>query len=121
MILWLCGSSGAGKTTLGLELTKCPKSVLLDADFMRQYWSELGWSQYDREASCWKLAKKAKEMEHSGLAVVVSAIAPYEKLRKNLREAYDIVFIQVDHTDSEGRKDDAEFENLNGLHFSITV
>lgn len=110
MILWFAGHSQAGKTTLCQKLALSPNTVWIDADVIRQDWSELGYSKEDRIENCRRIANHAKTVESLGLCVLVSAIAPYRKLRKELEKEYGIVFLCVDHRGSKSRKDDERFE-----------
>ena len=118
MIIWLCGKSGAGKTTLATKLAYLFKAPILDADVYRKKWSHLGYSKEDRIKSCDELSREAQHLEAYNSLVIVSAIAPYKEWRK---KQWHINFIQVDHKDSKGRDDDAEFEDIEGLTFNITL
>uniref|UniRef100_A0A6H1ZVX2 Putative adenylyl-sulfate kinase n=1 Tax=viral metagenome TaxID=1070528 RepID=A0A6H1ZVX2_9ZZZZ len=116
MIIWLCGKSGAGKSTLAGKLSRILNAPVIDADVHRN--PKYGWSLEDRNKSCHDLAGQAARLEEKNPIVIVSAIAPYAGLRKEL---YWINFIQVDHVGSKGRDDDAEFEHIDGLEFNITL
>jgi adenylylsulfate kinase-like enzyme len=111
MIIWICGPSGAGKTTLAQKLSEGINAYHLDADECRKEWPHLGYTRRDREASCNLLAQKAANLDGD---VIVSAIAPYRGLREDLSKRYGILFIQVDHEGSKGRDDDASFEDIEG-------
>lgn len=119
MIIWLCGSSGSGKTTLATYLSEILDAPIVDADVYRKRWPELGYSKKDRIESCDKLLYEARKLKGVNDFVIVSAIAPYKEWRKE--EKSDIKFIQVDHKDSKRRKDDAKFEDIEGLIFNITL
>jgi len=120
MIIWLCGKSGAGKTTLAVHLAEILDAPIVDADVYRKKWPELGYSKDERKLSCSKLANVALELEKKNQFVIVSAIAPYKEWRDMFKES-SVRFIQVDHEDSKGREDDAKFEDIDGLTFNITL
>lgn len=100
--VWLCGPPRAGKTTLGrgltLELTQRGlKAEHLDGEELRrELWPELGHAPEERLAACRRTAHLAARLNRLGVAVVVSQIAPYAELRRELRdrlERYVEVFL----------------------------
>ena len=121
MIIWLCGPSGSGKTTLATHLAEILNAPIVDADVYRKKWPELGYSKEDRIESCERLLEEAYNLKVSNKFVIVSAIAPYEKWREDKMKLLQIKFIQVDHKDSKGREDDAKFEDIEGLTFTVTL
>ena len=84
MIIWLTGNSGSGKTTLARKLTG-KNTIVLDGDVMRQVWPQkLTLSKEDRWKQGLGIARLAKELESQGFCVVVSVIAPYKDLRREI-------------------------------------
>ena len=120
MIIYLIGPSGAGKTTLAKKF-KGKNCVILDADYIRKAWPELGFTPEDRKENNLRTAKIAKVMSDQGLLVIVSMICPYKDVRAEIAKICDPVFIRVDHEGSEGRDDDVVFEEIDGLLFNIIV
>ena len=121
-ILWICGPSNSGKTTLAGKLSRILKVPVIDADIHRN--KDLGWSKKDREASCRDLYYQAVNLLSDNRIVIISAICPYKKLREELRDSWtgiDVAFIQVDHEGAVRREDDASFEDIDGLKFIIYV
>jgi hypothetical protein len=94
MIIWLTGNTGAGKTTLAKALTHGNNTILLDGDEMRKTIStQCGMDMQGRWENCLRIARLAKHLEDEGHAVVVAVIAPYEKLRQEIKEITNCVFI----------------------------
>lgn len=83
MILWLTGNSGSGKTTLAKKLAG-KNTVTLDGDQTRTIWPGLSFSKQDRWEQGLRNARLAKMLEGQGFAVIVSVIAPYEDLRREI-------------------------------------
>lgn len=110
-VIWLTGLSGAGKTTIAIELVQLIKDmnlpvVLLDGDLMREAMSDpnYGYDKNSRIQGAYRYSRFAKMFSDQGLIVVVSTISMYHEVRdfnrKNLSHYYE-VFI---HADEETRK-----------------
>ncbi len=87
-VFLLTGLSGAGKTTLAKALNPRLRKpcVILDGDEMRKgACADLGFSPEDREENIRRLGEFAKILSDQGFPVILAVIAPYEKLRKNLK------------------------------------
>jgi adenylyl-sulfate kinase len=89
--LWFTGLSGSGKTTIahhvGPELDRRGLVVeYLDGDTVRTHLSKgLGFSKEDRDAHVERLGWVASRITRHGGAVIVAAISPYARARRNAR------------------------------------
>src|SRR5213595_3881318 len=90
-VLWFTGLSGAGKTTISNnvepELERRGFTVdHLDGDIVRTHLSKgLGFSKEDRDTNIARIGWVASRVARAGAAVVVSAISPYEAVRRHAR------------------------------------
>ena len=84
-------SSGAGKTTIANivepELERRGFVVdHLDGDIIRTHLSKgLGFSKEDRDANIARIGWVASRLARAGAVVIVSAISPYEEMRRHAR------------------------------------
>ena len=89
--LWLTGLSGAGKTTIAVELERelQARGVLverLDGDTVRQGLTrDLGFSKADRDKNIERVTFVAKLLSRNGVGVIASFISPYREARDNAR------------------------------------
>ncbi len=90
-VLWFTGLSGAGKTTIANnvepELERRGLVVdHLDGDIVRTHLSKgLGFSKEDRDINIARIGWVASRVARAGAVVVVSAISPYEEMRRHAR------------------------------------
>ena len=90
-VLWFTGLSGAGKTTIANivepELERRGFVVdHLDGDIVRTHLSKgLGFSKEDRDTNIARIGWVASRLARAGAVVIVSAISPYEEMRKHAR------------------------------------
>lgn len=90
-VLWLTGLSGAGKSTIGNALAEQleARGLLvdrLDGDVVREHLSKgLGYSKADRDTNIERIGWVASRLARAGVAVIVSAISPYEEARQKAR------------------------------------
>jgi adenylylsulfate kinase len=90
-VLWFTGLSGAGKTTIANivepELERRGFVVdHLDGDIVRTHLSKgLGFSKEDRDTNIARIGWVASRVARAGAVVVVSAISPYEEMRRHAR------------------------------------
>jgi adenylyl-sulfate kinase len=90
-VLWFTGLSGAGKTTIANivepELERRGFVVdHLDGDIVRTHLSKgLGFSKEDRDINIARIGWVASRVARAGAVVVVSAISPYEEMRRHAR------------------------------------
>ncbi len=86
-VVWFTGLSGAGKSTIGVEVEKrlIEKGnivYLLDGDNIRHGLnSDLGFSKEDRNENIRRIAEVAALFKDAGLIVLVSCISPYKSMR----------------------------------------
>lgn len=89
--LWLTGLSGAGKTTIAVELEQelRARGVLverLDGDTVRQGLTrDLGFSKADRDKNIERVTFVAKLLSRNGVGVIASFISPYREARDTAR------------------------------------
>lgn len=121
MILWFSGQAGAGKTEFASYLADSNNTIWLDADQMRRIWKHIGYGKDARIKNCNLIAEKAKEYEDKGFTVIVSAIAPYNELREQLKEKYNIKFLCIDPDGRSGREDDEIYEYPDNLNFKLFI
>src|SRR4051794_14839483 len=90
-VLWFTGLSGAGKTTIANnvepELERRGFVVdHLDGDIVRTHLSRgLGFSKEDRDTNIARIGWVASRLARAGAVVIVSAISPYEEMRRHAR------------------------------------
>lgn len=101
--LWLTGLSGAGKTTIALQLEKELRArglrvERLDGDTVREGLTrDLGFSKEDRDKNIERVTFVAKLLSRNGVAVIASFISPYRAARQKVREeATNFVEVFVD-------------------------
>jgi adenylylsulfate kinase len=99
MILLFCGLSGAGKTTLAgrvkskLAGDEIPVEII-DADQYRQrLFKDLAYSKEDRFENIRRLGFIADKFSSHRIITIVSAINPYDEIRKELVNTYNGVKI----------------------------
>ncbi len=94
MILLLCGLSGAGKSTLAVHVkNKLRRSdvpvEIIDADEYRQkLFKDLGYTREDRNENIRRLGFIANKFSSQNIVAIISAINPYDDIRKELINDY---------------------------------
>ena len=96
-IQWVYGASGCGKSTLARKLLDS-KTVHLDGDDMRRVWTDLGFSDDDRQTQNLRVASLARVIERQGFNVVVSTICPTPELRAEVYAITGCIFIHIEDT-----------------------
>src|SRR3569623_24403 len=97
MILLFCGLSGAGKSTLAVQVkSKLRHSdipvEIIDADEYRQkLFKALGYTREDRNENIRRLGFIASKFSSQNIITIVSAINPYDDIRKELIDTYSNV------------------------------
>src|ERR1700757_5263244 len=87
-VLWFTGLSGAGKTTIAnvVEPELEQRGFVvdhLDGDIVRTHLSKgLGFSKEDRDTNIARIGWVASRLARAGAVVILSAISPYEGMRR---------------------------------------
>lgn len=98
MIVWICGPSGAGKTTIGQALFNTlkkdyPNLFILDGDQFRWAMSnDLGYSAEDRRQNSHRIARMCKLLESQGIHVICCGVTIHPEVQKFNRESYQEYF-----------------------------
>lgn len=91
-VLWMTGLSGAGKTTVALEMLRQlegrdVKIERLDGDIVRESLTkDLGFSAEDRRTNIERITFVTKLLSRNGVGCVCSFISPYQAVRDYVRE-----------------------------------
>ena len=105
MILLFCGLSGAGKSTLAEKVRHKLASEdifieIIDADEYRQrLFKDLGFKMEDRFENIRRLGFIANKFSSHNIITIISAINPYDSIRKELVRTYKNV--KVVHIDCD--------------------
>jgi bifunctional enzyme CysN/CysC len=112
-IVWLTGLSGAGKSTIAMEVEqqlflKGYQVYVLDGDNIRfGLSSDLGFSPEDRTENIRRVGEVAKLFAEAGLLIITAFISPYRHDRDRVRtispEIFHEVFIKADLSICEDR------------------
>jgi len=104
-VVWFTGLSGAGKTTLAVELEKKLRELgyenvqRLDGDIVRQDLTrDLGFTREDRNENIRRVGFVTELLSKNGVITICSFISPYRDARKKVRERvtkHGIPFIEV--------------------------
>jgi len=90
-VLWMTGLSGAGKTTIALELLRqlngrALKLERLDGDVVREgLTKDLGFTAEDRRKNIERVTFVAKLLSRNGVGCICSFISPYQAVRDHVR------------------------------------
>ena len=91
-VLWMTGLSGAGKTTIALELEKelhnrSIRIERLDGDVVRESLTkDLGFTAEDRRKNIERVTFVAKLLSRNEVGCVCSFISPYQSVRDHVRD-----------------------------------
>ena len=112
-IIWLTGLSGAGKSTIAIEVEhqlflKGYQVNVLDGDNIRFGLSaDLGFSPEDRTENIRRIGEVAKLFAEAGILVITAFISPYKQDRDRIRaiagDIFHEVFIEADLEICENR------------------
>jgi adenylyl-sulfate kinase len=92
-VLWMTGLSGAGKTTIALELLEQLENrnlrlERLDGDVVRESLTrDLGFSKEDRTKNIERITFVAKLLSRNGVGCICSFISPYQSIRDDVRDS----------------------------------
>lgn len=102
IVVWFTGLSGAGKSTIAIEVEKYlnenNKAVyLLDGDNLRHgINSDLGFTDSDRNENIRRIIEISLLFKDAGIITLVSVISPFEEMRKLAKQKIgDKNFIEV--------------------------
>ncbi len=102
MVVWFTGLSGAGKSTIAVELQKelfsrGKLAYCLDGDNIRHGLNaDLGFSTADREENIRRIAEVAALFKDAGIITLVSFISPSQAMRNFARSRIaDGMFLEV--------------------------
>jgi len=90
-VIWMTGLSGAGKTTIALELLRQLdgrelRLERLDGDVVRESLTkDLGFSAEDRAKNIERVTFVAKLLSRNGVGCICSFISPYQEVRDHVR------------------------------------
>ena len=90
-VIWMCGLSGAGKTTIAFELEQRLFKLgytaeILDGDFLRSGLNkDLGFSEEDRTENLRRVAELSKLIVSGGIISINAFISPTKEIRKQAR------------------------------------
>lgn len=97
MVIWLCGLSGAGKSTIASALVeqlkpRYPHTVLVDGDTIRamfEHQSDIkDYSLVARRASAIRMQKICQWLDSQGLLVVAASIAMFDDINAENRRLF---------------------------------
>lgn len=101
MVIWLCGLSGSGKTTIGRLIynrvkPKVPNLVLLDGEDLRMaFGNDLGHDQEGRRRNSLRIANLCQLLDRQYIHVICCAmtIAPEAQAtnREHIKEYYEVL------------------------------
>lgn len=90
-VVWMTGLSGAGKTTIALEILRQLENrnlrlERLDGDVVRQSLTkDLGFTAEDRAKNIERVTFVAKLLSRNGVGCICSFISPYQAVRDHVR------------------------------------
>ena len=90
-VVWLTGLSGAGKSTIAVEVCGRLRMMgarveYLDGDEIRSLFPNTGFSRAERDAHIRRVGYVASRLEHHGVFVVCALISPYAASRQQARQ-----------------------------------
>jgi adenylylsulfate kinase len=103
MILLFCGLSGAGKSTLSvhvknkLDAADIPCEIIDADEYRGRLFKDLSYGRQDRYENVRRLGFIASKFSAHNIVTIVSAINPYDSIRKELVNVYKNV--KVVHVD----------------------
>jgi len=104
VIYWVFGLPGSGKSTVGKSVADYLGAVFLDADEVRTVFPDLGYTEKDRLENNMRLLSLATMINSQGFDVVVSAITPLSKFRREYLYRWTTVYLKCDVDECRKRK-----------------
>ena len=123
MVIWLCGLSGSGKTTIGSALFRMlkpliPGLVIIDGDIIRDlFGNDLGFDLQSRLVQIGRIQRFVKFLNDQDLPVIVAALYSNDELlsrNRNLFKRYFEVYVKAPFEILEER-------DTKGLYKSIRL
>jgi len=116
MVVWIIGLSGAGKTTLGMEVVSQAKSLIpnlafIDGDLIRElFGNDLGYSMTDRRKNAERISNLCKFLQDQDINVVCAILSLFHESqewnRKNIIDYFEVYidapFEQLVDRDTKG-------------------
>lgn len=107
LVVWFTGLSGAGKSTIAVEVEKMLNEAgmavyLLDGDNVRHGINQdLGFTKVDRDENIRRIAEIAALFQDAGMITLVSFISPFREMRRFARskvanDAFIEVYVSTD-------------------------
>lgn len=100
MVIWICGLSAAGKTTIGARLVDLLREerrpvVFLDGDTLRDVWGDhLGHTLEARRFNAQRIAHLCRMLDRQEINVVASVLYPFPEwqawMRENLSQFFEV-------------------------------
>ena len=132
MLIWICGLSGAGKTTIGTALynrlkPSVPSLVLLDGDELRNaLGGNIGHDPESRRLNSLRIANLCHLLDRQGVDVICCAVTitpEVQKLNRDRLSTYHEVYLKVPieilrKRDPKGlyrRADEGKMKNVAGV------
>ena len=133
-MMYLVGLSGSGKTTIAEALEKELKRrnadcrlQLIDGDVIRSQFGDVFGYTYEERMKCNQAVRVVVQyLLDNDVSVILAQVAPYEKMRENVRKQFQDAYIEVYVKCSQeecARRDvkgyyqkqrNGEMQNLNG-------
>lgn len=101
------GECGAGKTTLGKQITSIiPNSCLIDADLIRESVYNFGYSNYGRRNNMRLCLNIARNMEALCIFPIVALQAPFKDIRDELLISTDFKVLIINNNNIKKKENE---------------
>jgi adenylylsulfate kinase len=98
MVVWVIGLAGAGKSSIGGELSRLlkarrPNVAFLDGDHVRAIMgNDLGYTLEDRRANAWRICRLCEYLDAQGIDVVCAILSLFHETQAWNREHFSRYF-----------------------------
>ena len=98
MVIWITGLAGAGKTTIGREVsnlinTRKPNTVFLDGEDIRAIMGDdLGFTVEDRRFNAWRICRLCQYLDGQGIDVICATLSIFPEHQEWNRQNYSQYF-----------------------------